>query len=183
MISTASDSAAASAPASAAPGVASCADSAPAPLVAGGLDEVDGYPGLVAFRAEPGDTGVPGIVQLAQANDELGFFFSLVGGDGPADVAAGDVGVDLFGAQVDVDGMPAVDDLLQRHVDDGDTALDRDGGGRAGPFGVVTDMRDVSEWSNDVAQLGAACRCECARGGPRLRRPARPARVSAEPAP
>src|SRR5215207_6463979 len=32
---------------------------------AGRFDEVDGYPRLVTFRAEPGDTGMPGVVQLA----------------------------------------------------------------------------------------------------------------------
>ena len=42
---------------------------------AGWFDEMDRYPGLVAFGTEPGDTGVLGIVQLTQANDELGFFF------------------------------------------------------------------------------------------------------------
>ena len=121
----------------------------------GRFDEVDGYAGLVAFRAEPRDTGVPRVVQLAQADDQLALFFALVRGDGAADIATGDVGVDLFGAEVDVDGMTAVDDLLQRHVDDGDAALDGNRGGRTGRFGVAGDVCDVGQRNHHVAQLGA----------------------------
>ncbi len=51
--------------------------------------------------------------------------------------------------------MPAVDDLLQRHVDDSDTALDWNRGGRASPFRILTNVRDVSQRSHHVAQLGA----------------------------
>src|SRR3712207_8366719 len=43
-----------------------------------------------------------------------------------ADVATGDVGADLLSAQVDVDGMTTVENLLQRNIDVVDLAdLDR----------------------------------------------------------
>ena len=75
------------------------------PVRRGGRLPGSGHP----QRAEPDDPGVPRIVQLAETYDKLILLFTLVCNDHATDVTTCDVGVDLVGAEVDVDGMAAVD--------------------------------------------------------------------------
>ena len=119
----------------------------------GGFNQTDADQRLVAIGAEPRDPRVTRVVELPQPNDDLGLRFTLVSRDDAADVAASGVGINLIGAQVDIDGMPAVDDLLQRHVDNRETGLHWDGSGSAGPIRTVPDVGYVSKWDDHVAKL------------------------------
>src|SRR5687767_10231129 len=78
-----------------------------------GLDQRNAHVGATfAIVSEPGDPDMTRVVELGERDDDLHplAVFSLMHDAG--DIAAGDVGADLLGAEVDVDGVTAVNDLL-----------------------------------------------------------------------
>jgi predicted protein tyrosine phosphatase len=116
-----------------------------------GLEERDDDLGFLAIIAEPGNAGVAGIIQLTQADDQVGsaIFVRL---ESAANITAGDVDVDRLGTLMDVDGMSAVDDFLQRHVDNSPARLHCMGCGRTDCLATGVLSRYVGEGHDHVTE-------------------------------
>jgi hypothetical protein len=92
------------------------------------------------------------VVELSETDDDLHPLAIFPFLHNPADSATSDVGANLLGAQVHVDGVAAVDDLLQRDIDVVHLAdLDQMATGR--PHLLAARGGNIRQRIDDVAEL------------------------------
>src|SRR5262245_11560436 len=107
---------------------------------------------MITVVAKPGHTGVPRPVELSQSDEQVGASV-IAFCESATDIATGDVGANLLGAEMNVNGVVPVEELLQRRIDRGDAALHEVS--RVRPDHLAGYGAHIGQWQDDFAEIAA----------------------------